>query len=155
MKKIILSGLFAASLVACATTPPPPSVEQGGIAAAQVFAESVEPDCETTEFEVYFGADDTDLSPESRAIVTAMSDLYKTCEIDRIQVTGYADAVGDAVTNLEVSRARAKLVADRLLANGLIANRVDIEAVGEAEAVTENGYAKPLIRKTVVSIETS
>lgn len=154
MKKYAMFALATAVLSACATTPPPPSVEQGGIASAQSFANSVTPTCEAEDFEVYFGNDNTRLSPEANAIIETIAQTYGACTIQRIRVTGYADAVGDAETNLAVSEARAKLVADALVSAGLVTQSLDIEAIGEKGSITETGLTEPSRRKTVVSIET-
>lgn len=154
MNNYTILALAAAVLSACATTLPPPSIEEGGITSAQSFATTVVPACESQQFEVYFGTDDTRLSPESDAIIQSMAQTFGTCDIQRIRVTGYADSVGDRETNLEVSEARAKLVAEALISAGLVSQRLDIEAIGEKGALTEDGLSKPLRRKTVVSIET-
>lgn len=53
-------------------------------------------------------------------------------------VTGHTDSIGDEGTNLALSRARAQVVVDWMVDNGLTADRVVARGVGETEPVATN-----------------
>ncbi len=66
-------------------------------------------------------------------------------ELD-IMVTGFADRTGDAKTNLELSRKRAKMVRDYLIQNGINSDRIVMNYFGDRESYAEN----PNDRKVVI-----
>ena len=72
-----------------------------------------------------------------------------------LMLVGLADADGAANRNLALSRRRAATVARALAAGGLPRPEFDIDAVGQAGAVTGGGDAEPLRRRTEVVVRAS
>ena len=74
------------------------------------------------------------------ASLAAMKDVY-------IQLDGYADERGDAAYNHELSVRRVEYVRDLLIANGVSANRIQINAHGETPSKDSNTDSYALERK--------
>lgn len=59
-----------------------------------------------------------------------------------IQLTGYADAVGDENYNLALSRRRAQFIKNQLLSRGVNSNSIKIACKGESNPIASNGTAE-------------
>ena len=79
--------------------------------------------------------------------------MLKTCDVRRVQVLGLADATGGSAANLSLSQQRARSVAQALNTAGLPAPVFDVAAAGDVGAVTTEGAAEPLRRRTEVAID--
>ena len=80
------------------------------------------------------------LSPQARREVDRFAFVLKDPRVQQRRVTleGHADAIGTPAYNLELSRRRATMVADELIAHGVRSNRVAVEAYGERRPVAPN-----------------
>jgi len=89
---------------------------------------------------ILFQFDSALLSPEARREVERFAFVLNDPRVQRRRVTleGHADAIGTAAYNLELSRRRATMVADELIAHGVRRNRVAVEAYGERHPVAPN-----------------
>ncbi|MBS0319839.1 MAG: DUF937 domain-containing protein [Proteobacteria bacterium] len=67
---------------------------------------------------IYFASGATTLSPDSQATVDAVAALVKA-DGGKVDITGYADATGDAAANAEIAKNRARAVRDALVAAGV------------------------------------
>ena len=108
------------------------------------------PTCNTIEVSVYFEPGEARLSPFGEALISEAANALKGCEIAQLQVTGYADVTGDAATNVTLSKERASTVAAALTAAGIEASQTSVTAKGETNALTADGQAVPMQRKTDV-----
>jgi peptidoglycan-associated lipoprotein len=114
----------------------------------------VEPSaCTAKRFEVYFaekrGAADRAGAAGHRLTAAQL----QGCDIRKVQVLGLADARGGAEANLDLSERRAMAVAEALAAAGWPAPVFEVDAAGDAGAVTASGVREPMRRRTEVLIE--
>ena len=79
---------------------------------------------------VYFSTGKADLTANSEAQVANIITLLKAFPTATVKVGGYTDNTGDAAVNQKVSTERAKSVADKLIAGGVEAARIESEGYG-------------------------
>jgi peptidoglycan-associated lipoprotein len=108
--------------------------------------------CADFNFPIYFEKGSDQLTAAARQEIDYTAARVKGCKLGAVAVLGLADADGAAHRNLVLSRRRAVVVAEALAASGLPAPTFDIEALGEAGAVTPGGEPEPLRRRTEVVI---
>ena len=97
---------------------------------------------------VHFDKASSRLSPGGQAHAAAAAVTLADMKIARVQVVGHTDRVGNPARNRALAEARARAVADFLIAAGLPAEMIEIDAMGEADApvATDDGVAEPLNR---------
>jgi len=142
--RLILAASVALTLAGCA------SGDRAGPVAPPATASA--PVCADFSFPIYFETNSRQLTPAARQVVTDAAQRVRGCRLGRIDVVGLADADGAASLNLALSRQRATVVADLMAAAGLPRPVFDIDAVGEAGAITPDGRPEPLRRRTEVVI---
>ncbi len=87
---------------------------------------------------IYFDQSHPDLRPECCAALDELaSTLHKHPEL-RLNVTGHTDNAGDFFLNVQLSRDRAKAVADYLLGKGVAAERIVWRGLGGVYPVAPN-----------------
>lgn len=84
-------------------------------------------------FQVYFDFGSVAVGSLGMSIVEEAAAQAKRAGVRRIVVTGHADSVGSAQSNLVVSARRAEAVKRALVAYGVDAGRIDTLAMGETE----------------------
>lgn len=143
-KALILgTGLLALTLSACSTPGPYRTRDQ-------LVSNPVA--CGERRFEVYFDNDRDALTTAAVQAIQLHADQLRSCQIDRVQVTGLADARGGAsVRNQTLSARRAQAVADALAVAGLPAPAFEVSAAG-ADGASQGGVNDPLRRRTEVVI---
>jgi len=109
--------------------------------------------CTAKRFEVYFADSEARLTEPARQAIGMAAAQLQGCEIRKVQVLGLADARGGATANLDLSQRRAQAVAEALTAAGWPAPAFDLEAAGDAGAVTDAGVREPMRRRTEVLID--
>ncbi len=134
-----------AALAGCATTPPPAPVPIAPPPGA----------CADFSFPIYFETGSATLPAAARQVVADALARLRGCVVTEVDVEGLADADGSARTNLALSRRRADSVARALMAGGLPRPSFDVEAAGQAGAITPDGRPEPLRRRTEVVIRAS
>jgi outer membrane protein OmpA-like peptidoglycan-associated protein len=96
--------------------------------------------------DVLFESGQTTLREEAMASLVEVVDLLQSEPDKKIRIEGHTDAVGDAATNLEISRKRANAVYEALVSLGVEASRVTTQGMGEdfpiASNETEEGRAQ-------------
>ncbi|WP_123023449.1 channel-forming protein ArfA/OmpATb [Mycolicibacterium stellerae] len=78
------------------------------------------------------------LTPASRQQLTQIADRLKACPDPKVAVVGHTDNSGNDAINIPLSNDRAKAVADYLVSQGVVADRVTSKGVGSAEPVAPN-----------------
>ncbi len=112
-----------------------------------------EGDSNKTEMMVTFELNSAQLTQNARLtlqqIAVALNDprLLRT----KVVVKGYTDASGPAAYNLKLSKKRARSVADFLLENGLLQERVNIIGIGENNPRVADRY-DPANRRVEIHI---
>lgn len=89
-----------------------------------------------------FASNSAELDAESRAVLDKVADsIRNNPTVSRITVTGYTDDRGAASYNKTLSERRAKSVADYLVSQGLAADKVSSQGMGEANPIADNATA--------------
>lgn len=84
---------------------------------------------------LYFGFDEVSLNAAAqRALLEALLALPQIDDTLSVALVGHADAQGDPDYNLALSRRRAEAVRDALIAHGVPASAITLEARGDREA---------------------
>jgi outer membrane protein OmpA-like peptidoglycan-associated protein len=111
-------------------------------------------DLDPVAFTVYFDYDKSNLTPEASNLVREAASRAMANDIDTVVVTGNTDTSGGAAYNERLSARRAAVVRDALIANGVSADRIRTEALGETNLAkpTPDGTREPLNRRTDVTI---
>lgn len=96
----------------------------------------------------------TDLTPESKSQVDAVTEILKAFPTAHVKIGGYTDNQGDPAMNLKLSDDRAKRVMAEFVGLGIGADRLSAEGYGDQHAVGDNstpeGRAKN--RRTALSV---
>lgn len=87
---------------------------------------------------VFFDTDKSILKPESFSSLDSLATLLITEKKYFITVTGHTDNSGDELKNLQLSKDRAKAVADYLVSKGVNPDRIRSEGKGSAIPVADN-----------------
>lgn len=111
--------------------------------------------CAAKRFEVYFADGQARLTDAARQMIGLTATQLQGCKINRVQVTGLADATGGATANLNLSQQRAQAVAEALTAAGWPAPAFDVAGVGDEGATTATGAREPMRRRTEVLVDAS
>jgi outer membrane protein OmpA-like peptidoglycan-associated protein len=86
---------------------------------------------------VFFGPGSAELGARAKAAIASQARwLLNRPEVDA-RVEGHADEPGSAAQNMELSRVRATAVRERLIAEGLDADRVQVRAFGRERRIAE------------------
>ena len=106
-----------------------------------------------SNYTVYFEFNKSDLTADARKII---GDAAATAKhgATRIEVNGYTDEAGTAQYNLGLSKRRAEAVRTALVADGIPAKRISIQAFGKSNPAvpTPDGVREPRNRRAVVIV---
>ena len=91
---------------------------------------------------VTFATGKTDLTDESRAILTNVAQSLVANPEVHVQIAGHTDNTGSRKTNMRLSQARADAVRDFLEANGVAPDRVTAKGYGPDKPVASNRTAE-------------
>lgn len=103
---------------------------------------------------VYFDYDKSNLTPEASNLIKEAAARALANDVDTVVVSGHADRSGGSAYNQQLSERRGAVVRDALIANGIAADKIRMEAYGEDKPAkpTEDGVREPLNRRTEVTI---
>lgn len=103
---------------------------------------------------VYFDYDKASLTPEAANLVREAASRALANDVDAVVVSGHTDRSGGSAYNQALSERRASVVREALIANGIPADKVRLEAFGEDRPAkpTEDGVREPLNRRSEVVI---
>ena len=132
-------------------TAPPPVIEPAGPPPPPVVA----PPSGSRDFEVYFDSGSVALDPEAMVRIERAVRYRDSSGLMRVIVTGHADAVGSREVNARIALARARAVADRLIALGVPASMIEIRSYGEErpQVVGPEDGPEPENRRVDIRIE--
>ncbi len=140
MRGVAMAGALGAMVAGCATAPRPVAVR------------ATTPVCADVNFPIYFAKGSDKLSDPARQAILAGAAQVKACKVSEVDVLGLADVDGPAAANQDLSRRRASIVAQTLIAAGMPAPLFDVEGLGESGARTVHGRRAILQRKAEVDI---
>jgi OOP family OmpA-OmpF porin len=92
----------------------------------------------TFRADAFFDFDKSAVKPEGQAALKSMIEQAKGTTIEQVRVEGHTDATGPAKYNIGLSVRRAEAVKKFLVQEGIPANKVVTEGVGEAQPVATN-----------------
>ena len=87
---------------------------------------------------ILFDTGDATIAETSYGLLDELVFVAENCSVERIVVTGHTDAVGQADANLDLSRRRAKAVADYLTASGVAPERIEVVGLGQTKPIASN-----------------
>ncbi len=120
------------------------------VTAEPVAAEPTQPISVTISFD--FDVDSPNAAGDE-ALQRIITDL-KSLSPKRVTISGHADRAGTEAYNQDLSQRRADNVAKELIAGGMEASRITIEAFGETRPAvpTDDGVREPANRRAVVDL---
>jgi OmpA-OmpF porin, OOP family len=109
------------------------------------------------EYNVYFEFNRSNLTPEARQIVDNVAGTAQRDSAAKINLVGKADRSGTDPYNMKLSERRAETVRDALAGDGIPADRIDVNWVGEREppVPTADGVREPRNRVVTITLSTS
>lgn len=84
---------------------------------------------------VFFGADSADLGSRARSVLRRQASWLAANDVYHILLEGHADDSGGKVINQSLSAKRASIVRARLIEEGVAADRIFVEGLGETNPV--------------------
>lgn len=88
---------------------------------------------------VYFAYDSARILPKSYDLLDSVAQVIADHpELERVRVEGHTDADGSERYNLQLSKKRAKAVAEYLVDAGVEAERLESEGYGESQPIADN-----------------
>lgn len=116
--------------------------------------ENTAADLDPIQFTVYFDYDKSNLTPQASTLIREAAARALENEVQTVVVAGNTDTSGSSAYNQALSERRARAVRDGLIANGVPANRISLEAYGETNLAkpTADGVREPLNRRADVVI---
>ncbi|WP_428406902.1 OmpA family protein [Hyphococcus sp.] len=111
-------------------------------------------DLDPINFTVYFDYDKSNLTPQASTLIQEAAARALENDIETVVVAGNTDTSGSSAYNQALSERRARAVRDGLIANGVAADRIRLEAFGETNLAkpTPDGVREPLNRRADVVI---
>lgn len=109
--------------------------------------------CTPQRFDIYFREGEAGLTDAARHAIGMTATQLQGCDIRRVEVLGLADASGSAAANLDLSQRRAQAVTKALEAAGWPVPAFSLAAAGDAGAVTADGSAELMRRRTEVLVD--
>ena len=91
-----------------------------------------------TAVRVNFQQSGTTLSTSSYPTLDRLADFARDCSDASILVTGHSDASGNESSNKHLSRTRAQVVADYLIARGVNADALSVAGAGSEFPIADN-----------------
>jgi outer membrane protein OmpA-like peptidoglycan-associated protein len=103
----------------------------------------------------FFDLGSVKLSDQSNQTIAQAAQVYKTKANARIQVTGYADTVGNPAMNVQLSNRRAAVVKDGLVKAGVPAAAISTTGDGETGLLvnTADQTNEPRNRRVAIVIQ--
>ena len=136
--------------------PPPAPVVADVPAPIMDVAEPEPVKLEEALFIVFFDWDKSNISSSAQEVVDAVvAEINKRADISRIVITGHTDSSGADTYNQKLSTRRAESVRKALIANGVDASKVSVDAKGEADLLvqTADNVREPANRRVQISLE--
>lgn len=79
---------------------------------------------------VYFSSGKADLTGVSDTQIKNIIEILKAFPSANVKIGGYSDSTGNDEVNMRVSSERAKVIADKIIADGIDATRIESEGYG-------------------------
>jgi outer membrane protein OmpA-like peptidoglycan-associated protein len=96
---------------------------------------------------VYFSERSAQLDAKAHDVVALAAQRANEAPAARVKVIGYTDSAGSPAADVLLSQKRAQAVADALVANGVVASRLD--RVGAGQTNEDPGIASRRVEITI------
>jgi hypothetical protein len=108
-------------------------------------------------FTVSFALGSATLSNAAKQVVADAAAAFKAGSAPKIELVGHTDTTGSAGFNQQLSEKRAKAVRDELVKNGVMADAVQVRAVGQTELIvpTADNVYEPANRVVLINVDPS
>ncbi|MEL6380150.1 MAG: OmpA family protein [Pseudomonadota bacterium] len=93
-----------------------------------------------------------ELTPGTRALLAGLTDTLSRCTQHRIDIIGHTDNIGSAMENLQLSRERARVVAEVFSMNGIPRRVMTSTGLGERLPIADNATERGRMRNRRVEI---
>ena len=105
-------------------------------------------------FTLHFQFESEDLTPESKALVTATLRAVKERPVPDVLVVGHTDTTGPAALNFQLALRRAQAVRTLLMAAGLDESAIVVASHGEAQLLipTPDNTYEPRNRRVLITV---
>jgi outer membrane protein OmpA-like peptidoglycan-associated protein len=101
---------------------------------------------------VFFEPWSADLDPHALSSIASAARAAQAEPGARVIVTGAADSTGSAKANLDLSKTRAQVVADQLVADGVTPGRIKVRGAGVVHAPVPTGTPAQSARRVLIVI---
>jgi hypothetical protein len=108
-------------------------------ALAQTSAATSLAQADAGEHVVYFDLGQSTLDAEDLTVIAAAASEFRSVGATRVVVRGHTDTSGNPDRNRELSERRARAVGDELLRQGVPADAIATDAVGESQLAVQTG----------------
>ena len=92
--------------------------------------------------DVVFATGSAELTPDSKDLLADIANRLTSQDMVSVKVVGYTDSVGSDASNQLLSERRAKSVADFLVTQGVPADKLTQDGLGESNPVADNETAE-------------
>ncbi|GAB6051732.1 hypothetical protein JCM17960_05520 [Magnetospira thiophila] len=123
-------------------------------AAAQTAAApiSADPELAGAWYQIFFDTSEINIDARGQMVVKNVAFVAMNNEMTRVTVIGKTDRVGDAPSNMALSKQRADQVRDALIVAGVPADHIDTRWTGETRQIVSTSDDKDEQRNRVVDI---
>ncbi len=142
----------ALTLPAAASAQPSSPAKLAAITTVQATPSSPTQPASPDSLILYFNSNSTTIRQQDQALLDQAARLYRDGNPVLMTLTGQADNVGPAASNLQISSRRALAVLYQLVARGIPAQRFELVAKGTAEepVAQKIGDPEPLNRRVEI-----
>jgi OOP family OmpA-OmpF porin len=136
-KRWLWLGCGSLVLAACAEKVPTPSTAAAPPPSSAASPESTGATAPSAveALYLYFDADSARLNGKAEAVADQAARLYREGNPHVMKIVGHTDATGDELHNLYLSARRAEAVKKALVARGIPAATLEMQAAGETDLV--------------------
>lgn len=103
---------------------------------------------------VYFDLGSSVLKTEGKTNLDWAAEKMKTYTKRHVEVTGYADTVGESASNFTLAKERALAVKNYLVKKGISQDRIMVASMGELKPVCTKATCQELNRRAELNIYT-
>lgn len=141
------------ALAACAHPPSPSATASAAAASPQTASSSpnVQSASSSPNVQLFFDEDSSVLSAAAKEKLDNAARLYREGNPVVMYVTGHADSSGSEYPNLLLSGERAKAAKDALVARGIPASRLQLQAMGSSLPRDANNPVPQDNRRVVIT----
>ncbi len=100
---------------------------------------------------VYFDADSAKLNKQAEETADHAAQLYREGNPHVMKIVGHTDATGNELYNLYLSARRANAVKAALVARGIPAATLELQAAGESDRVAPDAKEDPQDRRAIIT----